>query len=126
MSLIASDATTNRPAMALAAAREDRIHALDGLRAAAMFLGIVLHAAIVHTAVLPFEGAAIDVNRHWSFDVLFKLIHGFRMQLFFLLAGFFGRLVYERLGAGGFAKQRLRRVGLPFVLAMVTVLPALG
>lgn len=107
--------------------REDRIHALDSLRAVAMFLGIVLHGACSfmstgHVTPWPVR----DLNTHFSFDVAVFLIHGFRMHLFFLLGGFFGRLSYERLGAVPFVKQRLTRIGLPLLAGPVLlVLPFL-
>ncbi len=105
--------------------REERLHALDHLRAVAMLLGIALHAGISFMT-LPFPWAARDVSRHWSFDPLIGIIHGFRMQLFFFLAGFFARLVCERLGVWRFAKHRLQRIGVPFVVGMVVLLPLLG
>lgn len=108
------------------AAPNERIHALDSLRAVAMFLGIVLHGALSFTLLLPIPWGAFDASRHWSFDILVGLIHGFRMQLFFLLAGFFGRLLYQRLGAGAFGKQRLQRIGLPFLLGWPVLIPAIG
>ena len=107
------------------AAREERIHALDNLRAVAMWLGIVLHAGISFM-VFQSPWPVRDVARHWSFDVLVGAIHGFRMQLFFFLAGFFARLLHERLGAWGFVKHRLLRVGVPFLAAGVVILPMMG
>lgn len=107
------------------AAREERIHALDNLRAVAMWLGIVLHAGISFM-LLETPWPVRDVARHWSFDVLVGAIHGFRMQLFFFLAGFFARLLHERLGAWGFAKHRLLRIGVPLVAGMVVILPMVG
>jgi len=105
--------------------REERLHALDHLRAVAMLLGIALHAGISFMT-LPFPWAARDVSRHWSFDPVIGLIHGFRMQLFFFIAGFFARLVCERLGLWKFAKQRLQRIGVPFLAGMVVLIPLLG
>jgi len=105
--------------------REERLHALDNLRAIAMLLGIVLHAGISFMT-LNFGWVARDASRHWSFDLMIGLIHGFRMQLFFFLAGFFARLLHERLGAAGFAKQRLKRIGAPFLIGMVTLIPMIG
>ena len=105
--------------------REERLHALDHLRAVAMLLGIALHAGISFMT-LPMPWAARDVSRHWSFDPVIGLIHGFRMQLFFFIAGFFARLVCERLGIWKFAKHRLQRIGMPFVLGMVVLVPMLG
>ena len=72
--------------------REERLHALDNLRAVAMLLGIVLHAALSFMT-LPIPWIARDVSRNFGFDVLAGFIHGFRMQLFFFLAGFFGHLL---------------------------------
>jgi glucan biosynthesis protein C len=109
----------------VATPREERLHALDNLRAWAMFLGIVLHAAISFMAI-KVAWASRDVSRHWSFDVMVGLIHGFRMQLFFFIAGFFARLLYERLGAIGFAKHRLKRIGVPFVIGLGVFIPLVG
>ena len=105
--------------------REERLHALDHLRAVAMLLGIALHAGISFMT-LPMPWAARDVSRHWSFDPVIGLIHGFRMQLFFFIAGFFARLVCERVGLWKFAKHRLQRIGVPFLAGMVVLIPLLG
>lgn len=104
------------------APREERLHALDNLRAVAMLLGIVLHAALSFMT-LPIPWIARDVSRSPSFDLMVGVIHGFRMQLFFFLAGFFGHLLWQRLGAKDFLKQRWQRIGLPFLLGMVTLVP---
>ncbi len=105
--------------------REERVHALDNLRAAAMLLGIFLHAGISFMT-LKFPWAARDVSLHWTFDLMVGFIHGFRMQLFFFLAGFFARLLHERLGPAAFAKQRLKRIGVPFLIGMVVLIPMIG
>lgn len=100
-----------------APARDERIHGLDNLRAVAMFLGILLHAALAFT-VTPLPTFVKDASAHWSFDVVVRFIHGCRMQVFFFIAGFFGRVLYLRLGAKGFALHRLKRVGLPFLIGL--------
>ena len=56
-------------------------------------------------------------------DVFLFAIHDFRMQLFFLLAGFFGCLLFQRYGLRGMAVHRLKRVGVPFVLSLVLIVP---
>jgi peptidoglycan/LPS O-acetylase OafA/YrhL len=45
------------------------------------------------------------------------------MMLFFMVAGFFARLLMQRMGTGGFIRNRLRRIGLPLLAAMFLVLP---
>jgi membrane-bound acyltransferase YfiQ involved in biofilm formation len=42
-------------------------------------------------------------------------IHMFRMPLFFLIAGLFGRMTLERLGTTGFIQDRSRRILVPLV-----------
>lgn len=100
----------------------ERLHALDSLRAVAMFLGIVLHALV------PFMDAQVlwpvrDVSRSPAFDVLLLSIHGFRMQLFFFIAGFFAHLLWQRLGTRQFLAQRARRILVPFLLGMGVIIP---
>ena len=101
---------------------EERLHALDLLRAVAMFLGIVLHAA-VSFMVIRLPWLIHDTRRNVGFDVLAGAIHGFRMQVFFFLAGFFAHLLWLRLGPRGFLLQRGKRIGLPFVLGMIVIVP---
>ena len=45
-------------------------------------------------------------------SVMFFVIHMLRMLTFFLIAGFVARMSFERLGAGSFFKDRLRRIGI--------------
>ena len=106
-----------------------RLHDLDALRAFAMLLGIVLHAAIF---LLP--GAEFwPVHDRWGYSVepaenpygyLVGVIHGFRMPLFFLLSGFFSGMLWESRGLQPLLRHRLRRVGLPLLVGMFTVIPA--
>jgi glucans biosynthesis protein C len=92
-----------------------RLHALDNLRALMMWLGIVLHVAVIHgerEALLPWR----DERRTALADFLMAFIHAFRMPVFFILAGYFVALLARSRGAGGLARHRLRRLGLPFLV----------
>jgi peptidoglycan/LPS O-acetylase OafA/YrhL len=109
------------PATAAASAGE-RLHALDSLRATAMLLGIVLHAG-VSLAPIPVPWPVRDVSRGEGFIAMLAFIHGFRMQVFFLLAGFFGHLLWRRLGTRGFLMQRAQRIGIPFVAGLLILIP---
>ncbi len=103
----------------------ERYHALDALRATAMLLGIVLHAAISYmpSRMPKLVWAIHDTSTSHGMDWLFWGIHAFRMPVFFLIAGFFSALVYERRGAAGFLANRTRRVFWPFLLACLVLLP---
>ncbi len=107
------------------AQQQERYHSLDFLRATAMFLGILLHAAISFMTTAPPFWPAKDVDPSPAADLFIFIVHGFRMQVFFLLAGFFGCLLYERYGLTGMIKHRLSRIVVPLALALVTVVPAL-
>ncbi len=65
----------------------------------------------------------VDDSQSTALAVLYFIVHIFRMSLFFLIAGFFARMLLARLGAWGFVKHRLRRVGLPLLAAMLLVMP---
>jgi len=75
---------------------------------------------------MPFPWPAHDIARGEGFDALLGFIHGFRMQVFFFLAGFFGHMVWRRLGTRAFVGQRALRIGLPFIVGMIVLVPILG
>ena len=95
-----------------------RYHGLDGLRGAAMMLGIVLHAA------LPYFSRSHGFEFVWPADddqsellaLVFDFIHTWRMPVFFLLAGFFAHLVLNRRATSIFIVDRLKRIALPLAL----------
>lgn len=100
-----------------------RISSMDALRALAMFLGVVLHAVMAYT-VKPFEGMYQDpLYRSSNYDLIFFSIHTFRMQLFYLIAGFFFRLLYYRIGVSAFIKHRTQRILVPFIVGLFLILP---
>lgn len=101
---------------------EGRWHGLDLLRGVAMMMGVYLHGALAYMFARP-TWAVHDASRSTFFDLTVAAIHGFRMQLFFVLAGFFARLVAERRGVGGLLRQRAARIGLPFFVGMLTLIP---
>jgi glucan biosynthesis protein C len=46
------------------------------------------------------------------------VLHIFRMTTFFLIAGFFAHMSFHKKGLGGFLKDRLKRIALPFVVGL--------
>jgi len=102
----------------------ERFHSLDALRASALLLGIALHATMSFLPGFRDTGWPIsDVSESASMGVLFYVVHIFRMATFFLVAGFFARLLFQRLGIGGFIKNRLRRIALPLLAFFPVVMP---
>ncbi len=99
-----------------------RRHDLDSLRAVAMLLGIVLHAAL---SFAPIPWTVKDAQQSEFYHVLFSAIHGFRMPLFFMLSGFFTAMLWRKRGLGGLISQRLKRIVLPLVVGCLTIVPAM-
>jgi peptidoglycan/LPS O-acetylase OafA/YrhL len=99
--------------------------ALDNLRVVAMLLGLVTHG------VLPFKATGIGLypihDRHSTVlaDACYFAVHDFRMQLFFLLAGFAACALAARRGVAGLARNRLLRIVLPLSLAVAVVAPVM-
>lgn len=95
--------------------RQTRLVALDNLRALMMWLGIVLHVAVIYMAgesPLPWR----DERTTPLADLLTAFIHAFRMPVFFILAGFFVALLVQRRGVRGMVANRLGRLALPFAI----------
>jgi len=85
-----------------------------------MLLGIVVHAGLSYShmprsALWPFKDARATVVA----DVAMTASGLFRMPVFFLLAGFFAALLYEKRGRAGLLRDRLKRIALPFLAGWV-------
>jgi peptidoglycan/LPS O-acetylase OafA/YrhL len=91
----------------------ERLHALDAVRAGALLLGVAFHASM---SFLP--GPQIWLVRDTqspALGIFFIVAHMFRMTAFFVIAGFFGRMLIEKRGTGGFIRNRLTRITLPML-----------
>lgn len=103
----------------------ERIHSLDALRAIMMLLGLVLHSASTYGVLDYGEAWPIkDPNAtHISNDILSIVIHFFRMPIFFVVAGFFGAMLfYERQPLKMF-KNRVSRIAYPFIIFLLILSP---
>lgn len=101
---------------------EPRLDYLDATRAFALILGIIFHAGL---SFLPFYiGWAVQDISTSSWVGLFSTIsHSFRMELFFLLAGFFSHMTFHRNGPADFLRSRAVRIVGPFVVGWFLLRP---
>lgn len=98
----------------------ERLHALDAIRAAALLLGIVLHACLSFVPGIPPELWPIsDVQKSPVLAVTMFAIHTFRMSVFFLIAGLLSRALLQRLGLPAFFRNRASRILAPLALGWV-------
>ncbi len=103
---------------------DHRFHSLDALRAFALLLGVVFHAAESFEAG-HLDWAIVDSSPSTALHLFRHASHSFRMEVFFLLAGFFARLLYHRRGWKGFAWHRFQRIFIPLVIGWIILYPLL-
>lgn len=101
-----------------------RIHSLDALRAIMMLLGLVLHSAMTYM-VMPTGAWSLKDPSSTSViaDFLVFFIHTFRMPVFFLVAGFFGALLFYERQPRLMIKNRISRIVFPFVVFLLILYP---
>jgi glucan biosynthesis protein C len=85
-----------------------------------MLLGIVFHSALAYDTVWPWFKDAPTTH---SLTYVVLGLHAFRMPLFFILAGFFASLLLSRRSPGGFVINRSVRVGIPFAVGWLVLVP---
>ena len=103
-----------------------RLHALDAVRGFALLLGVAFHASLSFMPGWPPGIWSMVDNSPSQFlsDAGF-VSHIFRMSLFFFIAGFFGRLLYHKLGARGFWTNRAKRIVVPMIVGWVIMVPTI-
>jgi ABC-type multidrug transport system ATPase subunit/peptidoglycan/LPS O-acetylase OafA/YrhL len=101
-----------------------RLHALDAVRGFALLLGVAFHAALSFMPGWPPGIWAMNDSSPSAFlsDAAF-VAHVFRMSLFFFIAGFFARLLHQKLGTARFWSNRLMRILVPLLIGWVLLYP---
>jgi len=101
-----------------------RYHALDSMRATMMLLGIYLHVVVGYSG----DGhwPYIDPHPTGALNFTLGIIHAFRMPAFYVMAGFFGSLLWNGRGPASFIANRVKRVLLPFALFWSLLFPLMA
>ncbi len=101
---------------------ESRLDYLDATRAFALLLGVVFHAGLSFLPI--FIGWAVqDISTSLWIAVFGTISHSFRMELFYLLAGFFSRMTLGRRGLAEFMGSRALRIVIPFIVGWFILRP---
>ncbi|MEV0622814.1 acyltransferase [Nonomuraea sp. NPDC050404] len=102
-----------------------RLAFVDNLRVYLTILVVAHHVALAYgnLRVWPNAEPPPTVAAGLPLDALVLLNQTFFMGLFFLLSGFVVPASLERKGARAFAADRLRRLGIPFVVFLVLLRP---
>ena len=105
-----------------------RLHDLDALRAVAMLLVVLVHALCflmsfsdLWPAKHPYADETSPLYNPYAY--LFSALAGFLMPLFFILSGYFTAMQWRRRGLAQTVLVRLKRIGLPLLAGLFTVIP---
>lgn len=110
--------------------------ALDHLRVWLVVVFIPFHAVVLLVLAqyhqrIALQPTLMDLTRFLTlpektliWTVFYPYVYG--MPAFFLLAGFFARLIYQRRGLKAFMTNRLKRIGVPFLWCVLWALPIYG
>lgn len=102
---------------------KNRINFLDNLRTAMIFLVVVLHAGLVYEEVLKQQWIVIDPVKNHSIGLIRMYLDLFIMFILFFIAGYFTPRSLVSKSAIQFMKSKFRRIMLPWILAVVTLIP---
>lgn len=105
--------------------KTERIHSLDSLRAIMMMLGLVLHSALTYNITNHGNVWILKdpETTNIATDFLVLLIHSFRMPIFFLIAGFFGAMLFYERSPKRMITNRISRIVLPFIVFLFILAP---
>ncbi|HEY1730341.1 MAG TPA: acyltransferase family protein [Terriglobales bacterium] len=101
-----------------------RLEALDNLRSFIIVLVVVFHAAMSYMLFAPTWWYVVDTRQSLGFFCFVMIADVFIMPVMFLLAGYFGLPSLLRKGEDGFAREKLKRVGIPWVVGTLFFAPA--
>lgn len=104
----------------------NRYFALDAIRAAMMFLGIVIHSAINYSSSEDMTWPLRAKETSGVFFFLVDFLHAFRMPIFFLIAGFFGAFLFLNKSPEQMLLNRFKRIFLPFLVFLILLRPLLS
>jgi len=102
-----------------------RFHSLDAVRAFALLLGVFYHVAESFQEGVHTFWAIEDNSTSMALELFRYASHSFRLELFFLIAGFFAALVLAKRGLVPFVRNRLSRILVPLAVGWAIIFPLL-
>jgi len=99
----------------MSAVKSEREYFLDSIRACLMLLGVPFHVSLIYSAQ---HWSVNSLNASLWLTIFNDFIHAFRMQVFFVISGYFSYMLYLRYQPARWLKVRLERVGIPLLAAI--------
>lgn len=100
-----------------------RLYYMDFLRALAVTLGLMMHSLLAYVTPDFYPWYTWQPPGHVTANAIVLGIHIFYMPLFFLIAGFFSCQQYQKYGLNYLLSNRAKRIGIPFLILMLLLLP---
>lgn len=101
-----------------------RIYFLDNLRTFAIFLVVTVHAGIVYEQVLMNNWIVIDPDKNDNIGLVRMYLDLIVMYTIFFVSGYFIPDSLRKNGTLAFLKGKFKRILLPWVIAVFTLIPA--
>ena len=107
------------------AAAGGRVHFLDNLRTAMIFLVVLYHSGVVYesSGLLGFFWIVDDPATNDVAGLVNLVIDLFAMPAIFFVSGFLAPLSIAKTSARGFLARRFRRLMVPWLLAVLVLIP---
>lgn len=97
---------------------------LDAVRCLLMLLGLPFHAAYPFHA--KYTWLVVSASKSQTLTTMISFLHLFRMQGFFMLAGYLAALTISKRPATPWISSRMARLLPPFVTALVLLVPIMN
>ena len=94
---------------------QPREYFFDSIRAYLMLLGVPFHISLIYSS---HRWSVNSAEPSLWLTVFNDFIHAFRMQVFFVISGYFSYMLYLRYAPKEWWKMRVERVGIPMLSAI--------
>jgi len=108
--------------------KPDRLYFVDNIRWFVIAQVVVLHAAVTYSNLGMWYYREAEANgplTTLSFGIIQSFIQAYSLGLLFLVAGYFVPASFRRKGAGKFLRDRAVRLGIPALIYMLIINPAI-
>ena len=109
-------------------AKQDRLYFIDNIRWLVISLVVVVHSAVTYSNMgrwYYYEPVTLDVASTTFFGIFLSFTQAYSMGILFLIAGYFVPGSLDRKGLAQFLKDRAVRLGIPTLIYMLFLYPAI-
>ena len=101
-----------------------RVYFLDNLRTFLIFFVVLLHSGLVYEHVLANSWIVVDPEKSNWIGIIRMYLDLFVMFSIFFISGYFVRISVQGKEACRFVRSKLKRIMLPWAIAVLTLIPA--